>query len=60
MFCDAMVTMNSGTATPMIAAGVNSGTMNRGAGHSGPSCTAEPRRLKPMTTMATSSAAGTA
>ena len=58
IFCDAMVTRNSGTPSPIAAANVNTGRTNTGAGQSEPDIAGIPCiAIKPTTT---STAAGTA
>ena len=58
MFCDAMVTMKSGNAMPIIAGTENSGATNNTTGHIDVSDSAD--RSVAQMTMVTRSAAGTA
>ncbi len=61
MFCDAIVTMNSGRAIPAMACRLKAGTVRTGAGRNPPSSFPAPPMdsSRAMTARATASEAGT-
>ncbi len=60
MFCEAMVTMKSGSAMPMIPAVENAGATSTGSGHSEPKAAGDSCEVATISPTVTSTAAGTA
>jgi hypothetical protein len=60
MFCDAMVTMKSGSAMLISAGSEKRGVINTGCGQSGPICDSETGLVTAMRASAARTAEGTA
>ncbi len=60
MFCEAMVTMKSGSAMPMMPAAENTGVTRTGSGHSEPSAAGDTGEVAMISPTVTSTATGTA